>query len=119
MPRSARLVRLRGEGLQQLAPPHLPIDRSPHSFRALTVTTAVAMFEIDASGAVCFRREPHFHFARLCEVRLVSPTRADLPRDDKPLRRLPDQYLAPVAVGAVDLFAVTAPPDFPFDNGLL
>src|SRR5690349_24601397 len=67
------------------------------------------VLEIDARPAARLRREAHLHLARPREVGLELPFAVDLPRDDDPVRRLPDEHRSPLAVGAVFLLGVAAP----------
>src|SRR5260221_1263831 len=77
------------------------------------------MLEIHASRAARLRRESDFDLARFREVGLVLPLAVDLPRHHQAVRRIPDENGAPVAIGAVHLFAVAAAACSPFDDRFL
>src|SRR5262245_14469524 len=79
----------------------------------------MAMLEIDARASAWLPREPDLDLAGLHQIRLVAPFRRDLPGDDEPLRRVPDEHTAPVTLGAVGLCRVTPAAFALLDNRLL
>src|SRR5262245_4725549 len=94
--------------LQQPAPSVRRIDGRSHPRRATTVPLEMTMFEIHASAALGSRCESNLYFARLRQIRLVSPFRRNLPREDDTARWVPHQDASPVGLRAVFLFGVTA-----------
>src|SRR5258705_12698045 len=79
----------------------------------------MTMLEIDARPAAGMRRERDLDLAGLPEVGLVAPLVSDLPRDDEPMRRLPDQTRRPRPFRAVSLASVPAAAEPGLDDGLL
>jgi hypothetical protein len=67
------------------------------------------VLQIHARRAVGLGIETDLDLARSGKVRLVPPLGGDLPGDHETPRRFPDEDLAPVALRAVGLLAVTAP----------
>src|SRR5688572_8679117 len=66
------------------------------TFRAVAVE--VAMLELD-SGFVAIGKESNFNLG--FERGIVGEVRAELPGEHDPVRRVPDQDLAPLFLGAV------------------
>src|SRR5262249_31726576 len=95
------------------------VHRGAHSIRACAMAFEVPVLKIHSRRAARHRGETDFHFARLSQVGLVAPSVCDLPCQHKAARRLPDQDLAPVALCAIDLLALTPPAGAAFDNALL
>src|SRR5215510_4680070 len=74
----------------------------------------MTVFQIDARATAGDRTESDLNFARLRQVRLISPLGRDLPREDNAVRRFPRQHPPSVALGAVLLLGVATASDFPF-----
>src|SRR5215472_2419186 len=101
-------------------PPHPPSESIAVRIDAAPAPTLEAtVFEVHPRPTVGGGRESNLDLARLCEVRLVAPLVGNLPRKHNPMRRLPDEHLPPVAVGAVVLLRVAAAASFAFYDALL
>src|SRR5262252_3050888 len=76
------------------------------------------MLEIHSRPAVWRRRESNLDLTRPREIGFIAPLVRDLPGEHQPMRRFPDQYLSPVALGPVFLQRVTTAARVTFDDPL-
>jgi hypothetical protein len=83
------------------------------------MTIEVAVFEIDARGAVRFRGEADLDLAGLRHVGVVLPFGIQLPGEHEPPRRLPHEDPAPVAFGPIHRLLVAAAPSLRIDDRFL
>src|SRR5262245_2257172 len=77
------------------------------------------MLEIHPSGLVADRREANLDFARLREVRLITPLMRDLPSKNDAPWRIPREHGTPRTFGSVGLLCVAASTRPALDDRLL
>src|ERR1700722_11716958 len=68
------------------------------AFPAVAVTIKVAVLELDSGAIRRLGDEPHLDLARLVEVGLDLPVRADVPTEHDPVRRLVGNHASPLAL---------------------
>src|SRR5262249_20585084 len=99
-------------------PAALGADSVAFSLPGLAVAVEVAVLELDSSP---FRRlgdKAHLDLARLLEIALDLPLRADVPAEDDPIRRLVGEHARPSALAPVDAAVVDVPADPRLEHGL-
>src|SRR5438477_1035852 len=108
-----------GDRAQAGSPATRRADRVTHPLPALAVALQVTVLELDAGAIRSLRQEAHFDLARLLEVGLELPMRADVPADHEPVRRLVGEYARPPALAAVHaaVVDVAAHPRFEHHRG--
>jgi hypothetical protein len=77
------------------------VDAVAHALPSRTVPLQVTVVQLDPRPAAVERKKPHLDFTRLVEVGDDLPSRADVPAEDQPVRRLEGANLGPQALGPV------------------
>src|SRR5262245_23461156 len=95
-----------GEPLQVERPAFVARHTGAHAFPAFAVALEVAVLELDPSAVRCLGDEAHLDLARLGEVGLDLPLRADVPTEHDSVRRLVGEHARPAALAAVDAAVV-------------
>src|SRR5204863_7947232 len=106
--RPARLEQL-GVAVEVERPALVAANALAQAFPALAVAIDVAMLELYASPIRRLLDEAHLHLARALGIALNLPRRADVPREDDPLRRLVGEHARPLALAAVDAAVIHTP----------
>src|SRR5438094_3511855 len=101
-----RRARGLGEEPQAAGPAAGRPDGVAHLLPALAVAIEVPVLELDARAVGRLADEAQLDLARLVEVGLELPLRADVPADDEAVRRLVGEHARPAALAAVDAAVV-------------
>src|SRR2546423_9007072 len=95
-----------GEQPQPTGPAAGRADGVADLLPALAVPIEVAVLELDARAIGALADEAHLDLARLLEIGLELPLRADVPADDEAVGRLVGEHARPAALAAVDAAVV-------------